>query len=59
MKALIAFQICGWSTNVSLNLQVGRAQTIISWFKWISNNLGIVDVNKSGDISISRHIRLM
>src|SRR5712691_735400 len=31
-----------------------RAQTIISWFKWIRNNLGIVEVNKNGDIRISR-----
>jgi hypothetical protein len=31
-----------------------RAQTIISWFKWIRNNVGIVEVNKNGDIRISR-----
>lgn len=36
-----------------------RAQTIISWFKWIRNNLGIVDVNKNGDIRISRQTRLV
>jgi hypothetical protein len=30
-----------------------RAQTIVSWFKWIRNNLGIVEVNKDGDISQS------
>ena len=35
-----------------------RAQTIISWFRWIRNNLGIVEVNKDGDIRISRQIRL-
>ena len=28
-----------------------RAQTIISWFKWIRNNLGIVEVDKKGNIS--------
>ena len=31
-----------------------RAQTIISWFRWIRNNLGIVEVNKNGDIRISK-----
>jgi len=36
-----------------------RAQTIISWFKWIRNNLGIVEVNKNGDITISRQPRLV
>ncbi len=36
-----------------------RAQTIISWFKWISNNLGIVEVNNNGDIRISRQTRLV
>ena len=37
---------------------VRRAQTIISWFKWIRNNLGIVEVNKDGDIRISGQTRL-
>ena len=32
-----------------------RAQTIISWFRWIRNNLGIVEVSENGDIRISRH----
>jgi hypothetical protein len=36
-----------------------RAQTIVSWFRWIRNNLGIVDVNKNGDIRISKHTMLM
>jgi hypothetical protein len=35
-----------------------RAQTIISWFKWIRNNLGIVEVNDKGEIRISRHTKL-
>jgi hypothetical protein len=34
-----------------------RAQTIISWFKWIRNNLGIVDVSKEGSIQISRQTK--
>jgi hypothetical protein len=36
-----------------------RAQTIISWFKWIRNNVGIVEVSKNGDIRISRQTRLV
>lgn len=35
-----------------------RTHTIISWFKWIRNNLGIVEVNENGDIRISRQTRL-
>jgi hypothetical protein len=36
-----------------------RAQTIISWFKWIRNNLGIVEVNDNGEIRITRQTRLL
>jgi hypothetical protein len=36
-----------------------RAQTIISWFKWIRNNLGLVEVNDNGEIRISRHVSRM
>jgi hypothetical protein len=36
-----------------------RAQTIISWFRWIRNNLGIVDVNDNGDIRISGQTNLV
>jgi hypothetical protein len=35
-----------------------RAQTIISWFKWIRNNLGIVDVKKDNSIQIARQLRI-
>jgi hypothetical protein len=35
-----------------------RAQTIISWFKWIRNNLGLVEVNDNGEIRISRQTKL-
>jgi hypothetical protein len=35
-----------------------RAQTIISWFKWIRNNVGIVEVNHNGEIRISRETRI-
>ena len=32
---------------------VRRAQTIVSWFKWIRNNLGVIEVDKAGNISSS------
>jgi hypothetical protein len=35
-----------------------RTQTIISWFKWIKNNLGIVEVDKNGDIRIARQMKV-
>lgn len=35
-----------------------RAQTIISWFKWIRNNLGIVEVDKDCNISIARQMKI-
>jgi hypothetical protein len=35
-----------------------RARTIRSWFRWIRNNLGIVEVDKYGRIRISRQLRL-
>jgi hypothetical protein len=35
-----------------------RTQTIISWFKWIRNNFGIVEVNDNGEIRISRETRI-
>lgn len=35
-----------------------RTQTIISWFKWIRNNLGIIEVDKNGNIRIARQMRL-
>jgi hypothetical protein len=35
-----------------------RSQTIISWFKWIRNNLGIVEVDKNGDIRIARQMKV-
>jgi hypothetical protein len=31
-----------------------RSKTIISWFKWIRNNLGIVEVSRDGTIRIVR-----
>jgi DNA-binding transcriptional regulator/RsmH inhibitor MraZ len=35
-----------------------RARTIRSWFRWIRNNLGIVEVDKHGRIRISKQLRL-
>jgi hypothetical protein len=34
-----------------------RARTIRSWFRWIRNNLGIVEVDRYGRIRISRQLR--
>src|SRR5919197_6331619 len=33
-----------------------RARTIRSWFRWIRNNLGIVEVDRYGRIRISRQL---
>jgi hypothetical protein len=33
-----------------------RAQTIVSWFRWIRNNIGLVEVDNSGNISIAKHL---
>jgi hypothetical protein len=33
-----------------------RTRTIISWFKWIRNNLGIVEVDTEGNIRFSRQM---
>jgi hypothetical protein len=33
-----------------------RAQTIVSWFKWIRNNIGLVNVDASGNISIQKQL---
>ncbi|MGB8033013.1 MAG: AAA-associated domain-containing protein [Nitrososphaeraceae archaeon] len=35
-----------------------RARTIRSWFRWIRNNLGIVEVDKYGNIKVSRQMKL-
>jgi hypothetical protein len=36
-----------------------RAQTVTSWFKWIRNNLGIVEINKDNTIQIARQLRII
>lgn len=35
-----------------------RARTIRSWFRWIRNNLGLVEVDEAGNIRIDRQTRL-
>jgi hypothetical protein len=48
-------------TNLTGSTPKRRAQTMISWFKWIQGNIGIVEVNiekKIKTIQLSRQIRL-
>jgi hypothetical protein len=33
-----------------------RTRTIVSWFKWIRNNLGLIEVDRVGNISSSAPI---
>jgi hypothetical protein len=35
-----------------------RAQTIIAWFRWIRNNLGMVEIERNGNIRLARQMRL-
>ena len=35
-----------------------RTQTIISWFRWIMNNVGIVEVNDNGEVRILTQTKL-
>ena len=35
-----------------------RTQTIVSWFKWIRNNFGLVEVDYYGNISIAKQLKL-
>ena len=35
-----------------------RAQTIVSWFKWIRNNVGLVEVDYYGNISIAKQLKI-
>ena len=35
-----------------------RARTIVSWFRWIQTNLGIVEVDRNRNIRISRQLSL-
>ena len=31
---------------------------MVSWFKWIRNNVGIVEVNDNGEIRVSRQTKI-
>ena len=35
-----------------------RTQTIVSWFKWIRNNIGLVEVDYYGNINIAKQLKL-
>ena len=35
-----------------------RTQTILAWFKWIRNNVGLVEVDRYGNISIAKQVKL-
>ncbi len=35
-----------------------RAQTILAWFRWIRNNLGMVEIERNGNILLARQMRL-
>jgi hypothetical protein len=51
-------QILRQSSKITGSTLGRRAQTIISWFRWIRTNLGIVQVDRSGSISIARQMNL-
>ena len=36
-----------------------RTQTIVAWFKWIRNNVGLVEVDRYGNISIAKQLKLI
>lgn len=35
-----------------------RTQTIVSWFKWIRTNIGLVEVDSYGNITIAKQLKL-
>ena len=45
-------------SNLTGNTLLRRAQTIISWFRWISNNLQIVKVEPNGSIRLASQLTL-
>ncbi len=46
------------SSKISGSTLPRRAQTIVAWFKWIRNNLGLVEVGTDGSIRVAKQIRL-
>jgi hypothetical protein len=43
-------------SDISGDTLLRRTRTVTSWFKWIRNNLGIVEVDIEGNIRLSRQI---
>ena len=41
------------NSSISGSTVLRRSGTIISWFKWIRNNLGLVNVNRTGTITFA------
>jgi hypothetical protein len=41
------------NSNISGSTVSRRSRTIISWFRWIRNNLGIIDVYDNGTIKLA------
>jgi hypothetical protein len=45
-------------SNITGSTLNRRTQTIIAWFKWIRNNVGLVEVDYYGNISIAKQLKL-
>lgn len=45
------------TSNLTGSTLERRARTIISWFRWMRNNLGIVELDSKGDIIMSKFVR--
>lgn len=43
-------------SDITGDTLIRRTRTITSWFKWIRNNLGLVEVDTEGNIRFSRQI---
>lgn len=51
-------QLLKRQSDISGDTLFRRTRTIVSWFKWIRNNLGIVEVNTEGNIRFSRQMMI-
>jgi hypothetical protein len=49
-------QLLKRQSDITGNTLFRRTRTITSWFKWIRNNLGIVEVDTEGNIRFSRQM---
>ena len=45
------------TSNLTGSTLERRTRTIISWFRWMRNNLGIVELDSKGDIIMSKFVR--